>query len=162
VFSYSYGVLVEGWTVIESLYYAAITASTVGYGDYAPSEQWSRLLCVFFLPLAVAVFCEVLGRIAGSYLDYKIQLQEHKFLHRQLTLSDLDCMDADHDGSVMWGEFMAFMLVAMQKVDKADIEELRKVFDHLDKTGTGQLNKNDIKGIVRERTQRRLQLSGLD
>mmetsp|Transcript_18878 Transcript_18878/g.31213 ORF Transcript_18878/g.31213 Transcript_18878/m.31213 type:complete len:366 (-) Transcript_18878:314-1411(-) len=153
-----YGTLVEGWTVVESLYFATVTASTVGYGDFSPSEQWSRLLCVLLLPLAVTIFCEVLGRIAGVYLDYKIELQEEQFLHRQLTLSDLNSMDTDHDGNVNWGEFLVFMLSAMQKVDKEDIDQLRQVFEELDKSGTGQLDKNDIRGIMRQNTQRKLQV----
>ena len=39
-----YGVFVEGWTVVQSIYFAGITASTVGYGDFSPREQWSRLI----------------------------------------------------------------------------------------------------------------------
>lgn len=157
-----YGVLVEKWSVIQSIYYATITASTVGYGDLSPTEQWSRLLCIVFLPLAVTVFCEVLGRVAGAYLDYKIEAEEEKFLNRQLTLSDINEMDSNNDGNVMWGEFLGFMLTAMQKVDKEDIDHLRKVFDQLDITGTGQLNKYDIQGIIRERTQRHLNTKDLD
>ena len=139
-----YGVLVEGWTVIQSIYFAGITASTVGYGDFTPREQWSRLICVILIPLCVVIFCEVLGRIAGAYLDYKIAMQEKNFLDRQITLSDLDRMDTNRDGDVEWGEFLVFMLIAMQKVDSADISKLRKVFDELDANGTGKLDKSDI------------------
>ncbi|KAI2507751.1 ion channel [Fragilaria crotonensis] len=147
-----YGVFVEGWTVVQSIYFAGITASTVGYGDFSPREQWSRLICVFLIPLCVVIFCEVLGRIAGAYLDFKIALQEKTFLDQQITLSDLDKMDTNRDGEVEWGEFLVFMLTAMQKVDDSDFAKLRKVFDKLDANGTGKLDKLDVLGARRGRS----------
>lgn len=158
IFGILYGVLFEGWTVVESVYFASITASTVGYGDFSPQTQWSRLLCVLCLPLVVTVFCEALGRIAGAYLDYKMTLQEKRFLNRQLTLSDLDKMDTNRDGEVEWGEFVVFMLTAMQKVDEDDIKHLQDVFKKIDITGTGKLNKQDILGIIRKNTTKNPQV----
>lgn len=37
---------VERWTPGEALYHAFINATTVGYGDFRPSQPASRLLCV--------------------------------------------------------------------------------------------------------------------
>lgn len=149
-----YGTMCEDWTVIQSIYFTSITSSTVGFGDFHPSHEWSRLMCLLLLPLTVAVFCEVLGRIAGAYLDHKIAVEEKHFLNRQFTKSDLANMDANQDGSVEWGEFLGFMLIAMQKVDDEEIAELREVFDKLDITKTGRLNKEDIQGFVRENARR--------
>ena len=36
----------EGWSRSESLYYAFITATTVGYGDFHPRKGVSRVLAV--------------------------------------------------------------------------------------------------------------------
>jgi voltage-gated potassium channel len=36
----------EGWRLSESLYYAFITATTVGYGDYRPISPLGRLLSI--------------------------------------------------------------------------------------------------------------------
>lgn len=44
--------------------------------------------------------------------------QEEKFLERELTLSDIEAMDEDNDDEVSQVEFLTFMLVAMQKVDR--------------------------------------------
>lgn len=36
----------EGWSRIDSLYYAFITATTVGYGDFRPNSTPSKLLAI--------------------------------------------------------------------------------------------------------------------
>mmetsp|Transcript_6079 Transcript_6079/g.9320 ORF Transcript_6079/g.9320 Transcript_6079/m.9320 type:complete len:388 (+) Transcript_6079:146-1309(+) len=143
-----YGTQMEHWTVIESIYFSTITFSTVGFGDYAPEEPWARLVCIFLLPLIVAVFCELVGRIASAYLQHKLSLEEEAFLNRQLTRSDLERMDLDKTGKVSYGEFLHFVLLAMQKVDEEDILQLREVFNRLDVTGNGYLTTDDVSGLV--------------
>jgi potassium channel subfamily K len=134
----------EGWTIITSLYYCVITATTVGFGDEAPQKEWVRLVAIFFMPVAVAVFGEVLGRIAQIYMDRSTQQAEKQFLQRELTLSDIAIMDTDGDGEVSLAEFLSFMLVAMQKVDKESIDDLKNLFQSLDADNSGSLQKEDL------------------
>jgi Ca2+-binding EF-hand superfamily protein len=96
------------------------------------------------------VFGEVLGRIAGVYIGRKTRKAEHKFLHRSITLCDLRRMDANDDGMVDMEEFITFMLVALQKVDKESIDDLRAIFRSLDTNGNGMLEKDDLVEIVQK------------
>ena len=134
----------ERWTITSILYFCVMAASTTGYGDYTPKTQSDKVYCIFFYPLAVCVFGEVLARIAGVYMQRKQRHAEHKFLHRALTLCDLREMDADRDGCVTREEFISYMLVAVQKVEQEFIDDLREIFDNLDATGTGVLEKRDL------------------
>mmetsp|Transcript_27355 Transcript_27355/g.42053 ORF Transcript_27355/g.42053 Transcript_27355/m.42053 type:complete len:212 (-) Transcript_27355:186-821(-) len=134
----------EDWSILESLYFLVVTATTMGYGDVTPKTPEMRLVALFFTPLAVAVFGVILGNIAQIYMDQKRDESEKKFLTRELTLSDLEAMDENHDQKVTMGEFLSFMLVAMQKVDKESIDELKAVFRKLDADGSGVLQKNDL------------------
>jgi len=94
--------------------------------------------------LAVAVLGEFLGRIAGVFLDSKADALEDRFLARSMTLMDLQRMDTDKDGRVSESEFLAHMLVAIQKIDKEDVDEIRALFRSLDRSKTGYINKGDL------------------
>jgi hypothetical protein len=134
----------EGWTIISTLYFCVMSATTTGFGDYTPTTQIDKVYCIFFLPLAVAVFGEVLGRIAGVYIQRKVRRAEVKFLHRSVTRCDLSRMDANHDGMVNMEEFLTFMLVALQKVDRESIDDLKSIFRSLDTNSNGMLDKGDL------------------
>eukprot|EP00542_Grammatophora_oceanica_P022274 CAMPEP_0194041164 /NCGR_PEP_ID=MMETSP0009_2-20130614/13053_1 /TAXON_ID=210454 /ORGANISM="Grammatophora oceanica, Strain CCMP 410" /LENGTH=388 /DNA_ID=CAMNT_0038684543 /DNA_START=172 /DNA_END=1338 /DNA_ORIENTATION=+ len=149
----------EGWSIVDALYYGVITSSTVGYGDIVPDTQAMRIACIFFIPVSVAVFCEILGRIAGSYLERRTIRKEKEFLGKQLTRMDLELMDTDQNGSVEYAEFLTFMLVAMQKVDPEDIDELKDIFQKLDKDKSGSLDKNDLM-LRKQKSSRRLFAGG--
>jgi Ion channel len=139
---------VEGWTPLQSVYWLAISGYTIGTGDFTPSTTATKLICVFFLPLCVAVLGEILARIASLYMRRKHQEVEHCFLNRTLTLCDLRTLDADRNGSVDKAEFLAYMLVALQKVSREDMDEILAAFSRLDKDCNGFLTEADL-GFVR-------------
>jgi voltage-gated potassium channel len=39
----------EGWSRSDSLYWAFVTATTVGYGDFRPTKRRSRIIAVLGL-----------------------------------------------------------------------------------------------------------------
>ena len=125
-----------------------MAATTTGYGDYTPTNQLDKLYCVLLLPLAVAVFGEILGRIANIYIERKQRVAQTKFLHRSLTLCDIRNMDSDDDGRVDMSDLMSFMLIALQKVDRRTIEELKTIFHALDTNGNGCLEEADLRELV--------------
>ena len=140
----------EGWNITSICYFCIMAASTTGYGDYTPKTQTDKLFCVFFYPLAVCVFGEVLARIAGVYMQRRRKAAEKKFLHQALTLCDLRKMDADKDGTVTKEEFMCFMLVALQQVEQELVDDLREIFDKFDTTGSGTLDKRDLVNLTKK------------
>ena len=141
----------EGWTSINSIYYALATATTVGFGDVSPSRPRMRLLSVAFIPLAVISLGEILGRIAGYFIRRESTRAEREFMDRRVTLDDLEAMDTDKDGQVDLFEFLTFMLGSMQKVDKEMMDDLKALFDKLDASGDGYLQKEDLVLIARKK-----------
>jgi Ion channel len=135
----------EGWGMVGSLYWLVVTGTTVGFGDYYPTMPSTRLFCIFFLPIAVAVQGKLLARIASAYMDRKVKRKEKEFLSRSLALCDLQVMDTDVNGKVDLAEFLTYMLVALQKVSTDDIREIRDVFHKLDVDKNGVLTIADLK-----------------
>ena len=134
----------EGWSFTSTMYFCIMSATTTGFGDYTPHSQIDKLYCVFFLPLAVAVFGEVLGQIASVYIRRKTCQVEKKFLRRSITRFDLRQMDANDDGTVDMEEFLTFMLVSLQKVDKKFLDDLKTIFRSLDTNDNGMIDKDDL------------------
>jgi len=131
-----------------------ISSYTIGYGDDSPTKPGTRLACVLFLPFTVGVFGELLTRIASLYMSRKQQQAERQFLNRNLTLCDLKNLDVNEDGTVDLVEFMSYMLVSMQKVEKADLEEIVATFRRLDRDQNGHLDANDIVRFNKRRSMR--------
>ena len=54
---------IEGWSLYDSLYHAFINATTVGYGDFRPTDKRAKLLAVV-LALVGLVFTGMVVAIA--------------------------------------------------------------------------------------------------
>jgi voltage-gated potassium channel len=43
----------EGWSRLDSFYWALVTATTVGYGDYRPTKRRSRIIAIVIAMLGL-------------------------------------------------------------------------------------------------------------
>lgn len=51
---------------VDFVYWLAVTASTVGYGDLSPSTSTGKLIVAFYvIPLGLSIFAMVIGRVAA-------------------------------------------------------------------------------------------------
>jgi hypothetical protein len=53
----------ENWSWVDSLYFSMVTLATVGYGDFAPTSDFTRIVTVFYILFGfgvVATFLSVL------------------------------------------------------------------------------------------------------
>jgi len=82
--------------------------------------------------------------VADAYVESRENRIKQEFLSRSMTLSDLNNMDTNCDGVVSKFEFIQYMLVALQKVEQEDIDDIMEVFKKLDNTKTGTINKLDL------------------
>jgi len=136
--------IIEGWSVIDILYFASITATTIGYGDLSPQTLSTRLIAVFYLPLCISIMAKIFSDITTIFMEKRAQEAEEKFYDRKLTKDDLKAMDIAKNGSVSVEEFLEFMLVTMNKVESEDIKELKDLYSALDTDADGSLTLNDL------------------
>ena len=138
-----------------------ITGTTIGFGDDSPRTPGVRAASIVFLPFAVAVMGEFLGRVASTYLDRKQRKMEKKFLRHSLTLADIQTMDTDNDGKVDKAEFLRFMLVTLQRVEEDEIKTLMDLFNKLDKDKNGTLSAADLKENAGRRLRESIGVSSI-
>jgi potassium channel subfamily K len=136
---------IEGWCVTDSIYYAFITAGTLGYGDFSPLTRRGRIWGIVFIPLAVAAAGEVLGNVASVLLERRQEQVYETLMKRELDIKQLLEMDTDNDGLVSREEYVEFMLKEMELVPQEQFDELHAQFERLDADGGGFLDKNDLK-----------------
>lgn len=57
----------EGWSYVDSLYFTAMTVTTVGYGDLVPTTPESKLFTVFFAFAGISIALVILVSIGADY-----------------------------------------------------------------------------------------------
>ena len=139
------GYLNGGWTFLESMYYAIITASTIGLGDFAPVTRNARMFAILYLPLAVGAAGELLSSIATALIQRRQKKAYQDEFKNNLTIEHLRAMDTDGDGGVDREEYVFFMLKEMGLVSQNDLDELLRQFEGLDVTNSGVIDKDDLK-----------------
>jgi hypothetical protein len=57
---------VEGWGIIDSLYFSVMTLSTVGYGDFHPSTALGKIFTVIYIVVGAGIFIAFVTKIAAQ------------------------------------------------------------------------------------------------
>lgn len=68
----------EDWTRIQAFYFAVVTITTVGYGDFTPTTDASRLFTAIYILVGVSIGVVTLGVIGAEILEDR----ERRYLER--------------------------------------------------------------------------------
>ena len=60
--------VVEGWGFVDSLYFATVTISTVGYGDFSPVTTVGRLFTVGYIVVGIGLFVALASAFADHFI----------------------------------------------------------------------------------------------
>jgi len=133
----------ESKTLVEALYMAVVTLTTVGFGDTTPSTMMGKLFFTIGSLLGVASYLNLVGAILQCLSKVKQDM-------RLDTLSEQELFQADSSGdeSVDLYEFTRFMLTRFNIVDAQVFEEIKANFQSLDKDGSGELDKADLRSLM--------------
>lgn len=53
----------EGWSWLDAYYFAVITLTTIGYGDFAPTQPASKVFAIFFVLNGIVVLLTLFDHI---------------------------------------------------------------------------------------------------
>ena len=62
----------EDWTLIQSLYFSVVTLTTVGYGDFTPTSDFSRIFTIIYIFIGLGLLVAFLSSIAQHYMAQKV------------------------------------------------------------------------------------------
>jgi voltage-gated potassium channel len=64
--------LLEGWSILDSLYVTAQTVTTVGFGDLSPKTQWGRAFATVFMMVGVGIVLYALTSTVQSIVQSEL------------------------------------------------------------------------------------------
>src|SRR5262245_20062195 len=61
----------EHWGAIDAFYFVIMTLATVGYGDFAPTTQLTRLVTAGYVLLGVGLFASLVATLAAAAVVHR-------------------------------------------------------------------------------------------
>ncbi len=66
----------EGWSFVDSLYFTTTTITTVGYGDFTPTTEESKIFTIFYSISGIAIALYVMVTIGTYFMEHVYSLRE--------------------------------------------------------------------------------------
>ena len=74
--------LVEGWSVVDALYFSVVTLATIGYGDLTPTTDIAKLFTIFYVLIGIGLVASTVATLATAAVradsDRRAQLRGHR------------------------------------------------------------------------------------
>ncbi len=73
----------EGWSLIDSLYFCVMTIATIGYGDFSPSDDISKLFTIVYAIFGIGLFASFVAKLVALRLElHAMKKEKHHWFHK--------------------------------------------------------------------------------
>jgi len=70
--------LIEGWNYLDSLYFSAITLTTIGYGDFAPKTDAGKIFTIMYIGIGVGLILTFVNTVFNHFTTVRKQYNSKK------------------------------------------------------------------------------------
>ncbi|KAK7859955.1 two-pore potassium channel 1 [Quercus suber] len=136
--------VVEEFNFMDAFYCVCSTITTLGYGDESFSTKRGRIFAIFWILSSTICLAQFFLYLAELYTERRQSSFVKWVLKRNLTPSDLEAADLDHDKAVSVAEFVIYKLEEMGKISPEDVSVVIETFKRLDVDQSGALTVSDL------------------
>ncbi len=69
-------VQIEGWRILDALYFSFITLTTIGYGDLTPKTDAAKIFTMFYAAAGIGLFLKIIQMLAQPGKDSTLDKEE--------------------------------------------------------------------------------------
>ena len=66
----------EGWSLLDSLYFSVVTLATIGYGDLTPTTSTAKLFSIFYILVGVGVLGVFISAVSHASMQRTLDRHE--------------------------------------------------------------------------------------
>lgn len=133
-------------TAIMALYWSMQTCATIGWGDMQLPQGYQKLWICFFVLFAISCVSAAIAQIGSMRLTMEAYRRQEMLKNKRLATSLISQLDVVGKGVDKF-EFLAAMLVALEKVKPEEVSDILNQFDELDVERKGVLTLERLAGL---------------
>jgi len=80
----------EGWTLVDSLYFSVSTITTIGYGDLVPTSDGSKLVMIGYALVGISLLLFLLSKMTAREERFVEKMASHLVRRRERSIEELE------------------------------------------------------------------------
>ncbi|AKB77923.1 Potassium channel protein [Methanosarcina horonobensis HB-1 = JCM 15518] len=81
---------VEGWSLLDSLYFSVITLTTVGYGDFTPQTVYGKIFTMIYIFFGLGILIGFITPIGEFLVDRRLERLEKQVQKKEKSEDEFD------------------------------------------------------------------------